>query len=308
MPVHLNKSLVSLVIPCHNQGGFLNDTLISVQKQEYEIFECLLINDGSTDNTKEIGLRWQKKDSRFRYFEQKNEGVSAARNMGLNHAKGDFIQFLDADDLIDPEKLSKSMELFNTNSELSMVVSDFSMFHKNLDDIYEPYCNLGAVEYSFDYFLLNWQVSFSLPIHCPVFKFENLNEIRFETDLSAQEDRLFWLNFMKTNPVVAFIGRKLAFYRYNPEGRSKKEYNLDDEVFIDKLKVNFGEEHYERFLRNQLKHQQYKIYDLKNRLRTTKDSNSYQLGLMAKKMLKIIHLESLSKMVMKYMRKFKKSV
>lgn len=300
--------IVSIIIPCFNQGIYVNHTLKSVHDQIFDDFECIIINDGSSDNSQEIIDFWVKLDSRFVSINTSNNGVSSARNLGLQNANGKFIQFLDADDLIDPEKLSTSMDLFKENSKLSMVVSDFSMFHKNLDNIFEPYCNLGTVKYNFDYFLLNWQISFSLPIHCPIFKFEDLDKIRFDTDLSAQEDRLFWLNFMKTNPVAAFIGRKLAFYRYNPEGRSKKEYNLDDEVFIDKLKVNFGEEDYERFLRNQLKHQQYKIDDLKNRLRTTKDSNSYQFGLMAKKMLKIIHLESLSKMVMKYLRKFKKSV
>lgn len=302
------RPLVTVIIPCFNQGIYLSQTLISVHEQIFSDFECIIINDGSSDNSQEIIDSWVKLDSRFISINTSNNGVSSARNLGLQNANGKFIQFLDADDLIDPEKLSKSMELFNKNRVLSMVVSDFSMFHKNLDNIYEPYCNLGRVEYSFEYFLLNWQVSFSLPIHCPLFKFEDLDEIRFDTDLSAQEDRLFWLKFMKKDPVVAITDKKWAFYRYNPEGRSKNEYGVDDELFTDKLKVNFGEDDYERFLRNKIRNQKDKMDDLKNRIRTLKDSNSYQFILMVKKVLRMVHLESFSRLVMKYLRKFKKSI
>ena len=109
--------LVSIIIPCYNQGLFLEETLQSVFNQIYTDWECLIVNDGSDDNTEEIALNWTDKDSRFRYFLKKNEGVSSARNFGLHKAKGDFIQFLDSDDLIAEDKISLSIEPIQKQSK-----------------------------------------------------------------------------------------------------------------------------------------------------------------------------------------------
>ncbi|MFV8358067.1 glycosyltransferase family 2 protein, partial [Flavobacterium sp. XS1P32] len=77
------KSLVSVIIPCYNQDQFLAETLQSVFDQTYSNWECIIVNDGSTDNSESIILDWVQRDKRFQYCKTKNSGVSAARNYGL---------------------------------------------------------------------------------------------------------------------------------------------------------------------------------------------------------------------------------
>ena len=75
----MKDHLISIIMPCYNQGQFLEETFQSVFNQTYKNWECLLINDGSTDTTKEIAEKWSRKDKRFRYFEKENGGRSSAR-------------------------------------------------------------------------------------------------------------------------------------------------------------------------------------------------------------------------------------
>lgn len=114
--------MISIIIPCFNQGQFLNEALNSVCAQTYNDWECIIINDGSTDDTEKIALKYGYKDARFRYIKTKNNGLSAARNEGIKNASGQFVQLLDADDLIEPDKLLSAIEVYESdkisNSEI----------------------------------------------------------------------------------------------------------------------------------------------------------------------------------------------
>jgi len=96
----VKSNLVSIIIPCYNQANYLTYSLASVLEQTYTNWECIIVNDGATDNTKEVAKEWCAKDNRFVYVEKQNGGLSSARNAGINVAKGDYIQFLDADDIL----------------------------------------------------------------------------------------------------------------------------------------------------------------------------------------------------------------
>jgi glycosyltransferase involved in cell wall biosynthesis len=122
------RNLISIVVPCYNQAQFLQETLQSVYYQTYTNWECLIINDGSPDNTEEIALEWCDKDIRFRYFKKENGGLSSARNLGILHAKGDWIQFLDSDDLLEENKLSCQVEYINKN-QADIVISGYRYFN-----------------------------------------------------------------------------------------------------------------------------------------------------------------------------------
>src|SRR5258708_19665767 len=108
---------------------FLDETLQSVWRQTYHDWECLIIDDGSTDDTEKIADGWNKKDTRFKYFYQQNTGLSSARNKGLNIATGEYIQFLDADDVLDTNKLSASMILAG---KADVIMSNFRMFPNDI--------------------------------------------------------------------------------------------------------------------------------------------------------------------------------
>ena len=286
----LNSQLVSIIIPCHNQGEFLNDTLTSVQKQEHENFECLLINDGSIDNSEGIGLKWQNKDSRFKYFEQKNKGVSAARNLGLNQAKGDFIQFLDADDIISKDKLSSSLSYFIVDESLDIVISNFSMFTGAIKNKTDPYCDLSTIKFSLKSILFQWQISFSLPIHCPLMRARVVKSSRFDEELSAQEDWLFWVSIFKTNPKTAFIDKMMAYYRKNPSGRTMRDYYEDQVLFIDKIKYYVDEDLYENFLKHRMFMHYEDVQKFKSKIRDLENSRPYKLFKIYRRIMKKIRL------------------
>lgn len=111
MPVE--KGTVSVIIPAYNRGAFLERAVTSCFTQTHQEVEVLVVDDGSTDNTREIAERLQSVWGRERllYFYQENAGVSAARNAGLDRAKGAYIQFLDSDDALAPDKFSRQIEM-----------------------------------------------------------------------------------------------------------------------------------------------------------------------------------------------------
>ena len=84
----LENELISIVIPIYNVENYLRQCLDSIVAQTYQNFECLLINDDSPDHSADICREYVSKDSRFRYFEKENGGVSSARNLGIEHSKG----------------------------------------------------------------------------------------------------------------------------------------------------------------------------------------------------------------------------
>lgn len=97
---------VSMIIPCYNAGRYLGECLESVRAQDERDFEVIVIDDGSTDNTLDIAQAYAMKDERITVLHQDNQGVSAARNLGLSRATGEWVTFVDGDDLITPDMLS----------------------------------------------------------------------------------------------------------------------------------------------------------------------------------------------------------
>lgn len=112
-------SLVSIIMPCYNDSQFIEKAIDSVLEQKYSHFELIIINDGSTDDSESIILKYT--DSRIRYYKQVNKGQCAASNFGLSVAKGDYIKFFDADDLLNSEHLLAQME--RMNGEIDVLVS-----------------------------------------------------------------------------------------------------------------------------------------------------------------------------------------
>jgi len=127
---NLITSFISIIIPCYNQGCFLEQTLNSVSRQLYQNWECIIIDDGSADNTREITQNYVLNDERFKYVYQTNGGLSNARNAGISVAKGNYIQLLDADDLIEPKKLTSSIDLYESGnlSDKTVVYSSMRYF------------------------------------------------------------------------------------------------------------------------------------------------------------------------------------
>ena len=117
---------VSVIMPSYNYGKYLTEAIGSVLSQSYADLELIVVDDGSTDNTQEV-LGWIN-DPRLMKLKVKNSGVSAARNIGLNAASGEYIAFIDADDRWVSSKLEKQIRLFETEPGVDLVFTDFSRF------------------------------------------------------------------------------------------------------------------------------------------------------------------------------------
>ncbi len=121
------KPDISVVVPVYNTGAYLEATLDSVVNQTLKKIEIIVVNDGSTDNSAEIINHFQENDSRIVVINQENAGLSMARNAGINKATGEYIYFMDSDDLLDQEALM-SCHRFAVDNDLDLVCFDAQTF------------------------------------------------------------------------------------------------------------------------------------------------------------------------------------
>ena len=128
--------LVSVIIPSFNSAHYLEESVNSVLAQTFTDLECIIVDDGSTDNTRQVAESLMGKDSRVRYFFKENAGVAAARNMGVTHARGAWIQFLDADDWLHKDKLDFQLGYLDTlDSDDELVLySDYEFVYEDRDE------------------------------------------------------------------------------------------------------------------------------------------------------------------------------
>ena len=115
------QTIISVIIPCYNQAGYLPETLESLFQQTYPYWEAIIVNDGSPDDTEKIALEYVGKDQRVHYVYKENGGLSSARNKGIECARGEFILPLDADDIIKPEYIEKALKAFEQNPQIKLL-------------------------------------------------------------------------------------------------------------------------------------------------------------------------------------------
>ena len=123
--------MVSVIIPTYNYGSYISEALQSLLDQTYSDWECLIIDDGSTDNTQSIVYDWMQKDNRINYYKQQNQGPNSARNNGIEKSKGTYILFLDADDLLEADKLISHVDVLNKNNQIDIAYGDVRYFYAN---------------------------------------------------------------------------------------------------------------------------------------------------------------------------------
>lgn len=130
-----SEHLVSVIVPTYNYGHLIDQTLESLQAQTYQAWECVIVDDGSTDNTSEVVARYLEKDSRIKFYQQKNQRQAAARNIGIRNSNGKYFQFLDADDLIETKKLERQVEYLEQHPDVDIVYGSVRYF--NTGNIHE---------------------------------------------------------------------------------------------------------------------------------------------------------------------------
>jgi glycosyltransferase involved in cell wall biosynthesis len=298
--------LVSIIVPCYNQAQYLDEALNSVLQQTCQNWECLIVNDGSSDNTEDIACNWVDKDPRFIYLYKENGGVSSARNFGIEKAQGKYFQFLDSDDFLDKEKLELSLQQIDKNVGVDLVISNFRMFRDNPQITSEPFCHLNAQLFTFENMLYQWNESFSIQIQCGFFHSSLFETIRFPEKLAAQEDWIVWVNIFKNGCKEVFIDKPLALYRINPTSRMMTRGLCEDQIKACKYFMNYlSEDEYHKFSIQIISKYYKSNQDLKSRLIATKNSNTHQTGLLIKKVLKALGVLTLSKRFFPFILKFK---
>ena len=122
------KPILSIIIPCYNSESTLESTLESVISQDFQDWEAIVVNDGSTDATEEIALRWVVKDSRFKYFAKQNEGLGKTRNYGITKSNGIYILPLDSDNQLIKDFTQEGITVFERDNEVGVVYGDAEYF------------------------------------------------------------------------------------------------------------------------------------------------------------------------------------
>jgi glycosyltransferase involved in cell wall biosynthesis len=176
----------SIVVPTYNRASFLHRSIASVQAQSFADWELLIVDDGSVDHTKEIVESYAKEDGRIRYFNQKNQGASAARNQGLQNARGKFICFVDSDDEFEPHHL----EIFYKHISASPVkYFYYTQFRFRDGEVSSDYAIPQSTKYE-DAFVNNVMkvfLPYSPPVQTICLPAEIKEVVRFNSELFVSE-------------------------------------------------------------------------------------------------------------------------
>lgn len=187
---------VSVIVPVYNQERYLEECISSIRRQTLAEWECLIINDGSSDSSGEIARRFSEADSRIRYFEQKNRGVSSARNLGMRRASGRYLCFVDGDDFIDAAFLKHLLDASDRGA------SDLTVAGKLFCDRFPP-DKIPA-----------------LPT-CAIFlrrEFPLKNNLEFPEGIHPCEDGLFSHFVLALTEKISFCPEAVYHYRQHEQG------------------------------------------------------------------------------------------
>jgi len=214
--------LVSIIIPTYNNEKTIGETLVSCIEQTYDDIELIVVNDGSSDMTERVALSYE--DERMRYHSAKNRGVSHARNLGLEMSRGEFIQFLDADDLIDRSKLETQVRYLRNNERFDLVYCFTEYFKENREKIF--YVNDHVFEGDAAHRMMRGNF---LPIHAPLIRWCDLT---FDEQLKNLEDWDYWIRFALSRRLFACIPEVLCSVRVWKESKSSN-YERMLESYLD---------------------------------------------------------------------------
>ncbi|MBW9202203.1 glycosyltransferase family 2 protein [Bacteroidales bacterium SW292] len=212
---------VSVIIPCYNQGRYLKDAVDSVLMQTYKFWECIIIDDGSTDETKIVALSYHKKDSRVKYIYQETQGVCAARNNAIRVSNGKYILCLDADDKISNTYFEYAVRALDCNPNVVLVTTHYQYFGKSKKKVWlEPYS-------------IEKLMGHNLFINCSMFRKVDFERVKgFNPNMKlGLEDWDFWLSLLEGGGSVKYVDGINFFYRkkrrFESRNDSSASKNLD---------------------------------------------------------------------------------
>lgn len=240
---------ISIIIPVYNSEKYLRECLDSVLAQIYTDFEVLLIDDGSTDASGAICEEYATRDARFKVFHKENGGVSSARNLGIEKAKGEWITFVDSDDVLTPSYTYSFFPLErNVDFILQGVVLLFDQKKNKLLFQFKQEEYLSLIQFLnkytlYEFFAGPWAKLFSVRI------LKSNNNLRFKEFMSWGEDVMFNLEYIKHCKSIKTVVKSEYCYRQIETGLSSKRLYFENlfEFYkivkhkLDNLKSTYGE-------------------------------------------------------------------
>lgn len=213
---------ISVIIPCYNCASFIVETLDSLKNQSYKEFEIICINDGSTDNTLEVLEEYKKQnDVEIVIVTQENGGVSRARNTGIENSCGEYILFLDSDDLYHPEFVEK---LYNAMVEKNVDVA-YCRLSRNYDEVFKEHKNISFNDNTQNEIMSNLLYRMAeFGFYCYMYKKEVLlhHNINFDVDTRHFEDREFNWKYLCHCYTAVLVDAPLYFYRVNESSVTRR--------------------------------------------------------------------------------------
>lgn len=224
---------VSIIVPLYNKAPYVHKALESIIAQTFTDWECIIVDDGSTDHSQQVVEKWLTSsisgtiNSSFRLIHQPNSGVSAARNRGVSLAQGDFLAFLDADDWWAPTFLEEMIQLAAAYPEAGIYASNYIYYkpgktHVSINNIETGYFNYPRAYYESGAMPIT-SISVLMPrwVLCG----ENRVADGFPVGIKLGEDFLTWCIIAMTTK-VAFLNKPLAYYNNSVPTTARATRNL----------------------------------------------------------------------------------
>lgn len=218
----------SIIIPCYNHGQYLSDCLDSIIGQSFSNWESIIINDGSIDNSKEVGECYVKKDSRFILLNQSNQGLSVSRNKGIQNSKGDFLLFLDADDWLEPNCLEVLVRNISKHPGFELYRFGYSYWSEPKGNKLHIHLPKGEGMVYPD--ILYHNIG---PCHSIAIKSDFARILGgFDIQLKSCEDWDYWIRAGKMGAKVFSVPENLVAYRYVIDSMSRQPYTMYEALSI----------------------------------------------------------------------------
>ena len=234
--------LISVIVPVYNVEKYLGECIESILSQTYENFELILVDDGSPDNSGKICDEYAEKDNRIRVIHKENGGVSSARNTGLDNAKGEYITFVDSDDIIDKQYLELMYKRI-VEVDSDMCFCHFDRFDANeYEKHQEKIPKYLAVDFNDKEFIDFASAFFDLKnnvfgsIWRTIYKSSSIEKIRFNSKIRISEDLVFAMNAICNSKSICSIPNVLYHYRSNSNsaGKTYKKNFLTSQIELKK--------------------------------------------------------------------------
>ena len=224
----MNK--VSVIIPAYNQGSYLREAVRSVLDQTHRDLELLIVDDGSTDDTRSVAESFV--DERIHYIYQENRGLSGARNTGIRNSSGEFLSYLDADDLFSTEKLELLTRKFDENAELGLVAGQAIPIDTQGQEIGHLYAAPPPKE------ARCWLLGNPLHVGSVLVRREWQERAGFfDESLRSYEDWDMWLRLARLDCKFGWVAAPISFYRFHPGQMTRNSTQMTQATFavLDKV-------------------------------------------------------------------------